>query len=39
MRETRNKLMMALPLGQAKLIHRLSSGIFENHMRVGGHFS
>jgi len=27
------------PLGQAKLIHSLSSGIFENYMRAGGHFS
>ena len=26
-------------LCQAKLIHSLSSGIFENHMRAGGHFS
>ena len=26
-------------LGQTKLIHSLSSGIFENHMWVGGHFS
>jgi len=24
--------------GQAKLIHSLSSGIFENHMQVGVHF-
>ena len=26
-------------LGQAKLIHSLSSRIFENHMWAGGHFS
>jgi len=26
-------------LGQAKLIHSLLSGIFENHMWVGGHLS
>ena len=26
-------------LGQAKLIRSLSSGIFENQMRAGGHFS
>ena len=26
-------------LGQAKLIHSLSSGVFEKLMRVGGHFS
>ena len=26
-------------LGQAKLIHSLSSGIFEKVMRAGGHFS
>ena len=26
-------------LGQAKLIHCLSSGIFEKYMRAGGHFS
>ena len=26
-------------LGQAKLIHSLSSEIFKNHMRAGGHFS
>ena len=25
-------------LGQTKLIHSLSSGIFEKVMRVGGHF-
>ena len=26
-------------LGQAKLIHSLSSGIFQKAMRAGGHFS
>ena len=27
------------PPGQAKLIHCLSSGVFEKHMQAGGHFS
>ena len=27
-----------IQLGQAKLIHSLSSGIFEIHMQVGDHF-
>ena len=32
-------IITVLLLGQAKLIHCLSSGVFEKYMRAGGHFS